>query len=121
VTLYARPYITNTSCGDIVLWRLFTGLSGDCSPCTQPRVYCETLSAPLQRPCRPFPLCLCLCLPLLEHVSTLLQTPINWANVLTAVALGEQLFDELEHILPRVTSYRPNLLSDGDGAWCAGW
>ena len=41
-------------------------------------------------------------------------------NVLTAVALGEQLFDELEPILPRVTSYRPNLLSDGDGALCAG-
>ena len=37
-------------------------------------------------------------------------------NVLTAVALGEQLFDELEHILPRVTSSRPHLLSDGDGS-----
>jgi hypothetical protein len=41
-------------------------------------------------------------------------------NVLTAVALGEQLFDELEQILQRVTSYRPNLLSDGDGALCEG-
>ena len=41
-------------------------------------------------------------------------------NVLTALALGEQLFDELEHILQRVTSYRPHLLSDGDGALCAG-
>ena len=41
-------------------------------------------------------------------------------NVLTTVALGEQLFDELEHILPRVTSYRPHLLSDGDGALCEG-
>ena len=41
-------------------------------------------------------------------------------NVLTAVALGEHLFDELAHILPRVTSYRPHLQSDGDGAWCAG-
>ena len=41
-------------------------------------------------------------------------------NVLTAVALGEQLFDELEHILPRVTSSRPHLLSDGDGSLGAG-
>jgi hypothetical protein len=44
----------------------------------------------------------------------------NAQNVLTAVALGEQLFDELEHILQRLTSYRPNLLSDGDGALCEG-
>jgi hypothetical protein len=36
------------------------------------------------------------------------------------VALGKQLFDELEQILPRVTSYRPNLLSDGDGTLCEG-
>jgi hypothetical protein len=36
------------------------------------------------------------------------------------VALGEQLFDELEQILQRVTSSRPTLLSDGDGAWCEG-
>jgi hypothetical protein len=40
--------------------------------------------------------------------------------VRTAVALGEQLFDELAQILPRVTSARPTLLSEGDGAWCAG-
>jgi len=40
----------------------------------------------------------------------------NAQNVLTAVALGEQLFDELEHMLPRVTRYRLNLLSNGDGA-----
>ena len=39
-------------------------------------------------------------------------------NVLTAVALGEQLFDELEQTLQRVTSYRMHLLSDGDGALC---
>jgi hypothetical protein len=47
------------------------------------------------------------------HTSSLLHIA---QNVLTAVALDEQLFDELEHILPRVTSYRPHLLSDGDGA-----
>src|SRR5215813_5290109 len=39
-------------------------------------------------------------------------------NVLTAVTLGKQLFDKLEQTLQRVTSYRPNLLSDGDSALC---
>jgi hypothetical protein len=39
-------------------------------------------------------------------------------NVLTAVPLGKQLFDKLEQTLQRVTSYRPNLLSDGDSALC---
>jgi hypothetical protein len=39
-------------------------------------------------------------------------------NVLTAVALGKQLFDKLEQTLQRVPSYRPNLLSDGDGTLC---
>ena len=38
--------------------------------------------------------------------------------MLTAVALGEQLFDELEQTLQRVTSYRTNLLSEGDGSVC---
>ena len=39
-------------------------------------------------------------------------------NVLTAVALGKQLFDELEQTLQRVSSYRTHLLSDGDGSLC---
>src|SRR4029453_2529430 len=39
-------------------------------------------------------------------------------NVLTAVALGKQLFDELEQTLQRVPSYRTHLLSDGDGSLC---
>ena len=39
-------------------------------------------------------------------------------NVLTAVALGKQLLDELEQTQQRVTSYRTNLLSDGDGSLC---
>ena len=47
-------------------------------------------------------------------------TDTSAQNVLTAMALGEQLFDELEHILPRVASSRPHLLPDGDGALCAG-
>src|SRR6516165_4461836 len=66
VTLNAGLYMTNPLRCYIVFWKPFTVLSGDCSPCTQPRICYETLSAPLQWPCRPFPLCLCLCLPLLR-------------------------------------------------------
>src|SRR5262252_10049870 len=39
-------------------------------------------------------------------------------NVLTALALGQQLRDQLEQTPQRVPSYRSNLLSDGDGALC---
>jgi len=39
-------------------------------------------------------------------------------DVLAAVALGEQLLDELEQTPQRVTSYRTNLLSDGNGSLC---